>query len=70
MDILNLHFSKFDFDKPEQTKIVIREFFLANSSFRDVALSDLVDLVFLTWQQGYEDGRAAQADIDAGLDDY
>lgn len=69
MDILNLHFSEFDEDKPDQTKAVIRAFFAANSNFSDRAIDDLVDLVFLSYQQGYSAGYASGSDYAAGYFD-
>lgn len=70
MDILNLHFSEFDFDKPDQTKAVIRHFFLAHSDLDDdKTLADLVDLVFLSWQQGYSTGYAMGSDAALGWND-
>lgn len=70
MDILNLHFSEFDFDKPEETKKVIRAFFMANSDLDDnQTLNDLVDLVFLAYQQGHSAGYSEGSDYAAGYFD-
>lgn len=74
MDILKLHFSKIDFDKPDQSKAVIRRFLLAESDLdtgdeNDTTVNDLVDLIFLAYQHGHSAGYAAGADfVDPGFD--
>lgn len=69
MDILNLHFSEIDENKPEQSKAVIRSFLRIEANVTGQMLDDLVDLIFLSYQQGYSAGYASGSDYAAGYFD-
>jgi hypothetical protein len=72
MDILNLHFSELDEDKPDKSKAVIRSFLQTESKLpAGQFLDDMVNLIFLSYQQGYSAGYASGSDYAAGyFDDY
>jgi len=71
MDILNLHFSQIDTNKPDQSKTVIRTFLYAETNLPSQLIDDLTDLIFLSYQQGESTGYAEGSDFAAGnFDDY
>lgn len=69
MDILNLHFSEFDEDKPDQSKQVIRNFLITETTLAGQMLDDVIDLIFVSYQHGHSAGYAEGSDFAAGYFD-
>lgn len=69
MDFQNLHFSKIDVNKPEQSKAVIEHFLLAETELSSALTAELAELIFYAYQQGQSAGYALGTDVALGLDD-
>lgn len=69
MDILNLHFSNIDLDKPEQSKAIIEHFLLAETDISSQLTAELAELIFRAYGQGYSQGYSEGSDYANGYFD-